>query len=136
MNTDPKRWAYWQRRTGNQLANDFFEHGDTLNAETIYTGLAALSDDPAWRLPVLYQIALCHERLGRVDSARTAYQDLVEAAKQHPTAEFTELGRMAAWRLAHLDWSDTLHRQVSTIFETTTGRIPPPAAASKPAAHL
>jgi TolA-binding protein len=133
---DPKRWAYWQRRTGNQLANDFFEHGDILNAHAIYEGLAALSDDPAWRLPVIYQIALCHERLGSIDRAHLAYQSIVDATKQNPSTELAELGRMAAWRLAHLDWNDTLRRQVSGIFETTTGRNPAPAVASKPAAPL
>ena len=27
VSANPKRWAYWQRRTGNQLANDFFRAG-------------------------------------------------------------------------------------------------------------
>src|SRR6185312_11741196 len=79
MATDPKRWAYWQRRTGNQLANDFFEHGDVLNAQAIYASLASLSEDPAWRLPVVYQIGLCHERLGSPDRAHLAYQSILDA---------------------------------------------------------
>ena len=124
---DAKRWAYWQRRTGNQLANDFFEHGDIHHAEAIYTGLAALSEDPAWRLPVLYQIALCDERLGRTDRAHLAYQDIVDATKATTIPELLELGRMAAWRLAPLDWNDTVRKQVTRIFETSTGRMPPPA---------
>lgn len=132
---DPKRWAYWQRRTGNQLANDFFEHGDILNAHAIYSGLAALSDDPAWRLPVVYQIALCHERLGSSDRAHLAYQSIIDATPASASPELAELGRMAAWRLAHLDWNDTLHRQVTSIFETNTGRNVP-APAPKAAAHL
>src|SRR5262249_7657783 len=70
--TDPKRWTYWQRRTGNQLANDFFESGDTLNAHAIYSGLLELSPEPSWRLPITYQIALCYERLGLNDRARTS----------------------------------------------------------------
>ena len=136
MSGDPRRWAYWQRRTGNQLANDFFEHGDILNADTIYAGLAALSDDPAWRLPVLYQIALCHERLGSTDRAHATYQSIIDATKENPASELAELGRMAAWRMGHLDWNDALHRQVTGIFETTTGRLPAPAAPAKPAAQL
>lgn len=136
MAADPKRWAYWQRRTGNQLANDFFEHGDVLNAQAIYSGLAALSDDPAWRLPVLYQIALCQERLGSADRARVAYQGIVDATKQNPSPDAAEMGRMATWRLAHLDWNDTMHRQISSIFETTTGRAPPPAPATPAASPL
>ena len=46
---DPKRWTYWQRRTGNQLANDFFESGDTHHALLIYQGLSALTPEPEWR---------------------------------------------------------------------------------------
>ncbi len=135
MTGDPRRWAYWQRRTGNQLANDFFEHGDTLNALAIYAGLAAVSDDPAWRLPVTYQIALCHERLGNVERAHATYQSIVDATKANAAPELAELGRMADWRMGHLDWNDSLHRQVASIFETTTGRQPVPMATATPASH-
>ena len=132
IKTDPKRWAYWQRLTGNQLANDFFENGDILNAQAIYTGLAALSDDPTWRLPVSYQIALCDERLGAINRARTAYQAIMDATQAEPSANLAELGRMAAWRLGHLDWHDTVDHQLAAIFVTTTGR-PPADVHSKPA---
>jgi TolA-binding protein len=129
---DAKRWAYWQRRTGNQLANNFFERGDILNAHLIYTRLAALTDDPAWRLPVLYQIALCNERLGSTDRARLAYQDIIDAGKKNPTPETLELGRMAEWRLGHLDWNESTRRDVNAMFETTTGRAPLRPAAKPP----
>jgi len=134
--TDPKRWAYWQRRTGNQLANDFFEHGDILNAQAIYTSLSSLSEDPAWRLPVVYQIGLCHERLGSVDQARTAYEDIIAATKTNAPPGLAELGRMAAWRLSNLDWNNTIRQQVTGMFETTTGRQLPGAPAAKTPAPL
>ncbi len=134
VNADPKRWAYWQRLTGNQLANDFFESGDILNAHAIYAGLAALSDDPTWRLPVNYQIALCEERLGIMDRARAVYQGIVDATATNPSPDLAELGRMAAWRLAHLDWRDTVDHQLTAIFETTTGRAPVTAHANQTAA--
>lgn len=132
---DPKRWAYWQRRTGNQLANDFFEAGDTLNAHTIYTGLTALSAEPAWRLPLVYQVALCEERLGHLDLARTSYRTVVDAAGATPPAELAELVRMAAWRLDHLQWREQVEQRVSSLFSTTTGRqvvAAPPAPAKTP----
>ena len=125
--TDPKRWAYWQRRTGNQLANDFYENGDTLNAHAIYAGLVDLSTEPIWRLPILYQIALCHERLGNVERARATYQNIVEVAGPAPTADTAELAHMASWRLSHLAWQEQTGRQISAIFENTTGRSPTPA---------
>ena len=138
---DPKRWSYWQRRTGNQLANQFFQDGDTLNALAIYQGLAALADDPAWRLPVTYQIALCYERMRLNDRAAAAYQSIVDNANPPPAAkaagaepakpanaELTELARMAAWRLTQLNWHEQTEQQLSAIFTSGAGsaaRNPP-----------
>ena len=127
--TDARRWAYWQRRTGNQLANEFFQAGDTLNALAIYRGLASLAPEPAWRLPVLYQIALCQERLRQTDDARATYAAIRDAlapaeGAPAPTPELTELARMAAWRLSQLDWRDQTDHRLQTFFETTTGRPP------------
>ncbi len=131
--TDPKRWAYWQRRTGNQLANDFFETGDTLNARAIYASLLELSPEPAWRLPLTYQLALCYERLGITDRARTSYQAIVDGAGPQPAPEFLEIATMARWRIEHLDWRERVGQQISTMFESTTGRqASGPAPASAP----
>jgi len=134
---DPARWAYWQRRTGNQVANEFFQNGDALDALAIYQGLAALSSNPEWRLPDTYQTALCHERLGQLDLARSDYRQIVAAgnaaAGHAPPAEVSELARMAAWRLAHLEWRDNTDRTFSTLFSpaesprVTSPRQPPPS---------
>lgn len=121
---DPKRWSYWQRRTGNQLANDFFESGDISHALTLYTSLAALSPDPAWRLPIVYQTAICRERLGAPDAARDCYRAIVDDSAPAVSPELAELRRIAAWRLDQLDWSTQLHRQIHTLFDTTTGQSP------------
>ncbi len=130
--TDPKRWAYWQRRTGNQLANDFFATGDILNAHGIYAGLAELSLEPSWRLPILYQMGLCHERLGNTDRAIATYRTIVDAGKAGSLPELSELVVMTKWRLEHLDWQNQTSHDVAALFETTTGRpaksAPPPAA--------
>jgi hypothetical protein len=130
----PARWrimnwrrSHWQRRTGNQLANDFFEAGDILNAHSIYASLLELSPEPTWRLPLIYQIALCYERLGLLDRAQTSYQSIVAASGTAPPPELAELFRMAAWRLEHLNWRERLEKQVSVFFTITTGK---PAAAT------
>lgn len=130
MSQDPKRWAYWQRRTGNQLANDLFENGDTANAQAVYASLVELSPEPAWRLPLTYQIALCFERLGALDRARASYQAIIKAA---PEVDLAELARMAAWRLEHLNWREGVDKQVSAFFATSTGTPPEPAPSSPPA---
>jgi tetratricopeptide (TPR) repeat protein len=139
---DPKRWAYWQRRTGNQLANEFFQSGDTINALAIYQGLAALAPDAAWRLPVTYQIALCYERLRLVDRARTAYQSIIDTAAEAAgnktdgpvPADIAELSRMASWRMSNLEWSDRTDHQLTVFFSTSTDVRPviksPPAPAN------
>jgi TolA-binding protein len=127
---DPKRWAYWQRRTGNQLANDFFNAGDIINALAIYHGLSALSEDPAWRIPASYQIALCYERLGDVARACASYRAIVEAAGPTPAPEIVDIVRMAETRLAHVDWRDKVDHQVASFFDTNTGQ---PTATPKPA---
>ncbi|MEO7414606.1 MAG: tetratricopeptide repeat protein [Opitutaceae bacterium] len=128
--SDAKRWVYWQRRTGNQLANDFFESGETLNAQAIYRSMVELSSEPAWRLPLTYQIGLCQERLGNADLARASYQTIIDSAGETPTAEVKEVARMASWRIGHLDWREKIGQQVTAFFETTTGRpslLPSPA---------
>jgi TolA-binding protein len=126
---NPKRWAYWQRRTGNQLANDFFENGDIINAQEIYAGLAALSDDPAWQLPATYQLALCYDRLGAGDQARVAYQKVVDGVAGSAANNLVELKRLATWRLGQLDWHDGISHQVTALLDTRTGRLASPAAA-------
>lgn len=145
---EPRRWSYWQRRTGNQLANEFFQGGDTANALAIYQALAALSPDPLWRLPVLYQVALCYERLRALDRAREAYEQITQGARQVPdNRELNELAKMAAWRITNMTWHDSTERQLNSFFVTTTGAKPAekspaptghelPAGAATPSADL
>ncbi len=129
VGTDPKRWAYWQRRTGNQLANDFFETGDTLNASTLYSNLLELAPEPAWRLPLTYQLALCYDRLGDGEKARAAYRTVIEGAGKDPAADAAELARMAAWRIEHLGWRDATDRKISSLYDPGLGKTATPAAA-------
>lgn len=134
MNADPKRWIYWQRRTGNQLANDFFESGDTANAQAIYTSLLPLSSEPSWQLPISYQVALCQERLGAVELAAKSYREIVAAAGPAPAADLASVVQMATWRLDHLGWRDDIQHKLTSFFETTTGKVPaPPPEPKKPA---
>lgn len=131
---DRERWTYWQRRTGNQLANDFYEQGDFTAALTIYRTLSELRSDPAWRWPALYQVGLCYERLRQTDRAATAYRDiLTESAageKAGPSTDGTagEVRRMAEWRLGQIAWVGTIE---STMRSYSAQQLPPNPAASK-----
>jgi TolA-binding protein len=128
--TDPKGWAYWQRRTGNQLANDFFQNGDTLSAVAIYESLAQLSKDSSWRLPIIYQTGLCYERLRQTDRAIKAYREITESVASTSgtggSTELTELSRMANWRIGQIEWSGQTERQLHQFFSAAMPAAPIP----------
>ncbi len=108
---DPKSWVYWQKRAGNDFANDFYQHGDFINALTIYQKLALISKgQPDWHWPVVYQMGLCFERLRLESRARETYNYLVEQSnspevkgKKLPDSLETTV-QMAVWRSEQLQW--------------------------------
>ena len=57
-------WNFWKKKTGNYLANKFFENAEYFNAYRIYSALQDIDPSPSWQVPVLYQVALCEEKLG------------------------------------------------------------------------
>ena len=135
---DPRVRAYWQRRTGNLLANDFFQNGDTMSALAIYRRLVELDPTPAWCLPVAYQVGLCYERLHMTDKAKTTYQTIIDGATAKPgatapDASIVELAHMATWRLNYIAWLDDTAVRLNVI--ETPGLAPerkPPAPPSPP----
>lgn len=122
VSTAPKRWLHWQLLTGNQLANEYFESGDIVDAHTIYSTLLELSPDLGWRLPITYQLGLCYERLGILDRARSSYQSVVDLAGPKPGPQFSELAQMAAWRIDHIAWRDRVTSEINAFFDSTTGK--------------
>jgi TolA-binding protein len=142
MASDPKTWSYWQRRTGNQLANSFFLRGDILNALRIYQDLIKLSPEPSWRLPATYQVALCYERLFQWDRARDAYRAVISGAApkegEPPVdSEITDLAQMANWRLQHMQWRNDFNRRLATMMSNTDDNAPkasdtPPSTSNPP----
>jgi tetratricopeptide (TPR) repeat protein len=76
-NKDPDNWAYWQKRTGNKLANELYEQGDYLNALLIYETLFKLPGNAEWHSQALYQIGLIYERLFQPDRAAAAYSEII-----------------------------------------------------------
>lgn len=106
----PDKWLYWQKKAGNEFANDLYQRGEHLNALTIYQSLATLSDSPDWQWPVVYQMGLCFEKL-RVDRrAAEAYKYIIDESKK-PERKLAELPdsvrglvEMAQWRGEQLLW--------------------------------
>jgi tetratricopeptide (TPR) repeat protein len=136
---DSRRWVYWQRRTGNQLANEFYNQGNFWSALVIYEAVAALSEkESAWRLPALYQSGLCYERLRQYDRAREDYQKVVEACaapsgKDQLEAGLDDVSRMASWRLQQLTWMEKLDLQATVLFHAAASTAhDAPESAAKP----
>jgi outer membrane protein assembly factor BamD (BamD/ComL family) len=127
----PAVWAYWQRKTGNEIANELYESGDAFGALTVYQKLAALNDAPDWRGPTIYQIGLCYERLRHLDRAREAYKyiiDKIPATNASQTdavvgENLATIRDLAEWRLEHLDW---LEKSEKNLFPLINKPVPPP----------
>lgn len=132
---DTDRWRAWQRRTGNQLANQFYEQGEFSSALLLYRALDALDPSPAWRVPVLYQIGLCQERLAQTTAAVATYEEIKKLAGDTPSPELADTARMAAWRVRQLAWADSAREQLGNLRPPETraplplpGAVPPQAA--------
>lgn len=104
---DRAQSIYWKRRTGNELANEFYQQGEYLSALTIYQALARMSDDPEWRWPAVYQIGLCFEHLELPQRALEAYQAMLEGIPVQDAdlvRADASLRDLALWRLDHVKW--------------------------------
>jgi len=119
-------WLAWQRRTGNQLANQFYIRNDFAGALLLFRALAALDASPEWRLPILYHIGLCEERLNQHGAALEAYREIGKAAGEKPAAAIADVARMAAWRCDQLAW---LTRAQTALGELGPPLVPPPSPA-------
>ena len=114
----PDRWAYWQKKAGNEFANEFYKQGDFLSALTIYQTLAKLGEEPEWQWPVIYQMGLCFERLRLVSRAAEAYKYIIDQAKKAESAtapladQLASLLQMAQWRGEQLAWQYTTEAQL------------------------
>ncbi len=103
----PETLAYWQQRTGNEIANQLYQEGDFLRALDIYQSLLLLSPLPTWQCPVLYQIGLSYERLEQPTKAADTYAAIIAKEPEIGTnapASLKTLLDMARWRQDFLKW--------------------------------
>jgi tetratricopeptide (TPR) repeat protein len=99
--------TYWQRRAGNEIANQFYQEGEPLKALDIYLILAALGSSPEWQLPVWYQLGLVYERLNQPAKALEYYGNIARREKELPptaTPSLKAVIEMARWRTDFLGW--------------------------------
>lgn len=118
--SNPKSWAFWKKRTGNQLANTFYEEGDYFKALQLYQALYKVDNDVTWQASTLYQIGLCFERLGMFPKASEAYQMLSDwsawEGDDYETDENLALIRdMATWRKENLNWTRQADNYINKI---------------------
>lgn len=117
----PDRWAYWQKKTGNEFANEFYKQADFLSALTIYQTLAKIGEEPEWQWPVIYQMGLCFERLRLVSRAGEAYKYIIDQAKKKEadgvklSETLANLLGMAQWRGEQLAWHYTTETQLQRL---------------------
>jgi tetratricopeptide (TPR) repeat protein len=103
----PESWAYWQQRTGNLIANQFFREGDYPRALDIYTSLAQLDPSPQWQLPVWYQMGMTYERLWQPQKATDIYNRIISRESELDTnapPSLKSIVDMARWRVSFIQW--------------------------------
>jgi tetratricopeptide (TPR) repeat protein len=105
---NPELWVYWQRRAGNEIANQLYKEADYLDALQIYQNLAALDASPAWQAPALYQVGLVYEQLQQWQRATDTYSQIlarrVELTGSNAPPSLASLCEMAQWRKDYIAW--------------------------------
>lgn len=128
---NPETWVYWQRRAGNEIANQLYKEGDYLNALEIYLSLADLDKSATWQLPVWYQTALVYEQLQQWPKATETYTRITNRQKELTAADtspsLASLLEMAKWRKEYIDWMEKA-KVTNQGFQRTAAYDPPAAA--------
>lgn len=124
----PDLWAYWQRRTGNEIANQLYQEGDYTKALDIYLTLAQLDPSPAWQFPVLYQIGMTYERLLQPELAAQTYQRILDRSGELGTNASPGLQavvNMAKWRLDFVQWQARSELALRKLLPPVQARLTP-----------
>ncbi len=127
----PETLAYWQQRTGNEIANHLYKEGNFFPALEIYQSLLTLNPSPAWQCPIRYQIGLAYERLEQPAKAADAYGSILALEKEIGTNAPPGLNAtldMARWRQSHLQWqqkTEIAQRDLRSILAPAPGVADP-----------
>ena len=114
-------WNFWKKKTGNYLANKFFEDTEYFNAYRIYSALRDVDNSPSWQVPILYQIALCEEKLGNYVQATETYSSIEEYVNSVKEARegmannkyLSYVFGMAKWRREQLEDTRAIRQAVN-----------------------
>ncbi len=114
-------WNFWKKKTGNYLANKFFEDNEYYNAYRIYSALRDVDNSPSWQVPVLYQIGLCEEKLGNYVQATETYTSIEDYVNSGQEARegmaknkyLNFVFGMAKWRREQLEDTRAIRQAVN-----------------------
>ena len=121
LNQLKRIWNFWKKKTGNYLANKFFEDNEYYNAYRIYTALQDIDSSPSWQVPVLYQIGLCEEKLGNYVQATETYTSIEDYVNSEQEARegmaknkyLNFVFGMAKWRKEQLEDTRAIRQAVN-----------------------
>jgi tetratricopeptide (TPR) repeat protein len=117
--TEAEEFIFWKQQAGNRLANSFYLRGDYAVALRIYQGLVGLNEAPEWRLPVIYQMSLCFEKLKMYERAIESYtfllEDLQRIRDRDQNRLLRQLKENASWRLNVVQWKKTAEADAASL---------------------
>lgn len=121
---DEKQWIYWQKKAGNQLANDFFNQADYTAALPLYQAMIPLGVEPDWTWPLLYQMGVCYENLVMSPKAQGCYEQIINTPANNKTEalknkSLASIYEMAQWRLENINWRDQTHTNLDKLLDKT-----------------
>ena len=135
--SDAGVWKYWQKRTANELANEFYEQNDYMSALRIYQAMWDLDKKPSWRAPVMYQIGLTFSHLEAPQQALDMFDRIVKGEFydedediNNRNDEFNEIAandrdvqliqELAQWHAEHLSWNMKAKNRMQRLLEANT----------------
>jgi tetratricopeptide (TPR) repeat protein len=125
---DPDLWIYWQRRAGNEIANQLYKEGDYVDALQVYQSLAAMDNGASWQAPALYQVGLVYEQLQQWQKASEIYGQILarreEMTGTNAPPSLSSLSEMAQWRKDYIAWmlkarEENVHLERQAFFKQT-----------------
>jgi tetratricopeptide (TPR) repeat protein len=123
--SESDEFFFWKQKAGNRLANRYYTQGDYTVALRIYQGLVGLSEAPEWRLPVIYQMSLCFEKLGMYDRAKESFTYLIEDLEAIGPGEqnrlLKQLKNNAVWRLKVVEWKERTESEAASLLNRSGG---------------
>ncbi|MGD1085881.1 MAG: tetratricopeptide repeat protein [Verrucomicrobiota bacterium] len=131
VNKDPDTWLYWQRRAGNEIANQLYKEGDFLDALQIYLSLADLDKSAAWQVPVWYQTGMVYEQLQQWQKATDTYTQILDrkldSNDTNDAPMLSSLIDMAKWREGYIAWQQKARQSDLALHPPQTTNAPPAA---------